>query len=78
MAYGSNTKAISLDKDPNYFYPHSEQFIAHNKKEDQNKDKWTTYWENKMSGKPMKEELPTDLIDKLDKAFEEWEKNKKC
>jgi len=75
-AHGSNSEAISMDKDPNYFCPHSEQLIEHNRKKEENKDKWTNYWESKMSGKPMKEDLPKDLIDKLDKAFEEWEKNK--
>jgi len=73
----ASTENICIDKDPNYFCPHSEEFIKIKRKRDKDKDKWTKYWESKKSGAPMKEDLPKDLIDKLDKTFEDWERNKK-
>jgi len=70
-------KNILSDKDTNYFCPHSEEFLKFWRKINKDKDKWTKYWESKMSGIPMEEDIPEDLLSKLDKAFEEWEKNKR-
>jgi len=72
----SLNRNIEFNTDSQYFCPHSDLFISRGKPIIKNRDKWIEYWESKKSGIPMKEDLPKDLIDKLDKAFEEWEKNK--
>jgi len=42
-----DSEKIRLDKDPNYFCPHSKEFIEEDKKDQKHKDKWIKYWENK-------------------------------